>query len=148
VPAGDLIDADDQYEVNAFLMGKANVLMGEAAVEGWDTVTVKGAEVERDLGDGSVAGGDYVTSLTITVPILIVEDTEAEARDTLALAKAAWSPQGWTDVELHRQVAGVHEYVVGRVKGLVPVMQYVAAGVIPALCTFRANDPTVTVASS
>jgi hypothetical protein len=146
--AGDLIVADDQYEVNAFLMGAAPVLMGETAVEGWDTITVKGSEVDLDLGDGSVAGSDYRGSLTITLPIVILEDTEAEARDTLELAKAAWSPQGGVDVELHRQVAGIHEKVTGRVKGITPVMQYVTAGVIPALCTFRANDPTITVVSS
>ena len=146
--AGDLIVADDQYEVNAFLMGAAPVLMGETAVEGWDTITVKGVEVDLDLGDGSVAGSDFLASLTILVPILIIEDTEAEARDTLELAKAAWSPQGGVDVELHRQVAGIHEKVTGRVKGITPVMQYVTAGVIPALCTFRANDPTITVVSS
>ena len=75
-------------------------------------------------------------------------DDETEARTTLAVLTAAWKAGGYVDVELHRQVAGIHEYLTGRARGIQPVMSFVADGVIPGICTFRGLDPEIMVASS
>ncbi len=148
MPAGDLITVDGEYELNGLLMGSGSVLIGVTGVEGWETEVVKGDVTEYDLAPGAVAGWQDAASKLVTVPLLIVEGTEADARDTLADVRAAWRGQGFTDSELHRQEAGVHEYLTGVPRGCVPVMTAVKQGVIPVLCTFLALDPDETVVSS
>ena len=141
--AGDYITADDQYEVNGHLIGDSTVHLGESGVTGWDDQTVSASDRDRDLGAGASSGFDSAGSLDIKVPVLIVAVDEAAARAELALLKAAWKAGGFTDVQLHRRVAGVREYVVGRTRGCTPVMTMVRDGMIPVLCHFFANDPTV-----
>lgn len=143
MPAGDLITKDDQYEVNGFLIGDDTVHLGEAGVTGWDDEASDSSDAGRDLADGASSGFDSAGPLDIRVPALIVAVDEAAARAELKLLKAAWRSGGYTDVELHRQVAGSHEYVVGRTRGCTPVMTMVRDGMIPVLCHFFANDPTI-----
>lgn len=143
MPAGDLITKDDQYEVNGFLIGDATVHLGESGVSGWDDEAADASDASMTMADGSASGFDTASALDIKVPALIVADDEAAARAELALLKAAWRTGGYSDVELHRQVAGLHEYVVGRTRGCTPIMTMVRDGMIPVLCHFFANDPTI-----
>lgn len=143
MPAGDLITDDDQYEVNGYLIGDATAQLGETGVTGWDDAPVNASDVDRSMADGASSGFDSSGPLDIKVPVLIVADNQAAARAELALLKAAWRAGGFTDVQLHRQVAGVHEYVVGRTRGCIPIMTMVRDGMIPVLCSFFANDPTI-----
>lgn len=143
MPTGDLITGDDQYEVNAFLIGDATVHLGESGVTGWDDEGADASDAGRDLADGASSGFDSAAPLDIKIPVLIVAADEAAARAELAALKAAWRAGGFDDVQLHRQVAGVREYVVGRTRGCTPIMTMVRDGMIPVLCHFFANDPTI-----
>lgn len=148
MPAGDLIVADDQYELNDLLMGSGSILIGDQGVEGWEAEVVKGDVAEMDTADGAVSGWQAAASKLVTVPLVIVADDETGARAALADVRAAWRGQGFTTPELHRQVDGVHEYLTGIPKGCSPVMSAVKQGVIPVLCTFLALDPDEVVTSS
>lgn len=143
--AGDLITSDGQYEVNGLLMGDATIHIDQAGVTGWDDVAVAASDTNRDLSPGASSGYDSEEARMVRVPLLIVADDEAAARAELRLVQTAWTAGGFTDVQLHRQVAGQREYLVGRTRGCAPVLTRggLASGLIPVLCSFFANDPTI-----
>ncbi len=120
MPAGDLLSGDDQYEVNGLLMGSGGV------------------------SAGAVAGWQGAASKPISVPLLILEANESDARAVLATVRAAWAGAP-TAVQLWRQVDGVQSYLEGRTMGCVPDMRFVGTGTVPVLCTFLALDPTEVV---
>lgn len=146
--AGDLLNGDNQYELNGTVIGQGDVRLGDSGCEGWEAESVGANDADLDLGDGGVAGFDARRPKEVTVPFVIDCDDETEARTTLAVLTAAWKAGGYVDVELHRQVAGIHEYLTGRARGIQPVMSFVADGVIPGICTFQGLDPEIMVASS
>ena len=144
----NLIVADDQYQLGTLLMGSSSLLIGQPGVSGWDALTVRGRSTALDMADGEIVGVDTLGPLVISIPLVIVCDSEGEARSGLAMVLSAWRPPSHPasqDVELHRRVAGAHEWVVGRSRGCVVEMRHVKSGVIPVQATFRVPVPVVHV---
>lgn len=144
--AFDLITGDDQYQLGSLLMGSAGLMIGQPGVSGWEGLSVSGPSTRLDMADGEIIGADTAGALTVTIPLVVIRDTEAQARSDLAGVLAAWKPPAPSvaqDMTLHRQVAGVVEYVVGRSRGCAVEMRHVKSGVVPVLCSFRVPVPVV-----
>ncbi len=149
--AGDGVVGDDQYQLDTgTVIGlSSSLLLGGEGVTGWDDAVVLDHDTDNDLAAGASGGSDTDGARVVALSAIIDEDTEADARAALRALRAEWRASGRTDLELHRQVAGVHEYLVGRPRGLTAsVTQAVKVGIIPVLCMFRVLDPEVYEESS
>lgn len=144
MPAGDLIVADWQAEVNALLMGAGTNWEFDydgGGVGGVFGGTVRDVDVARTLRDGSAHGTDSNPSRVLTVPLVWAGTQTAGAVLTaLPTLEAAWD--AGVDAEFHlRLPTWGHNYLTGRTRGATVDMALVPFGACRVLCTFVAGDP-------
>lgn len=144
MPAGDLITADYQFELDGVLYGAGASTWDndEMPWTGFFGLEVRDQDTELNLVDGGVAASDTNPSRVVTMPIstaraLLTPEEAFAAADAL---EVAWSADG--DKELHFQLGGSHQYLLGRARGASIDVSLVAQGVVRALVKFKANDPT------
>lgn len=110
-------------------------------------VAVKSADTDLAHDHGDWAAEDYEGPLTIGVPLILGTQGAATAVSAMTdyfVMRDVWMPSP-TDLELHLQLPGIgHFYVVGRPRGLGDDFVRLKHGLVAALATFKANEPTIT----
>ena len=143
MPAGDLIVADWQAEVNALLMGAGSNWEFDHEAGGVGGVFgggVRDVDVARTMRDGAAQGTDTNPARVLTVPLVWVgTQTAAAVLTALPVLEAAWD--AGTDTEFHlRLPTWGHNYLTGRTRGVSIDMALVPRGACRALGTFVAGD--------
>lgn len=132
-------------ELRGVLMGhNQTVRIGPPGVRGLG-VTVKSVDTDLAHDHGDYPAEDFNGPLTLTVPLLFgagAGATPSTAWSDYWAMRPVWSAGG--DEELHLQMPGVgHVYVIGRARGLDEDPIRLKSGLVAALATFKANNPTV-----
>ncbi len=143
MPAGDLLVADYQLELNGYLAGAGcdwdNTEVGWSDPTGGEVVS---NEVPRSMAAGVVIGFDTSGPIVFTASLWTPRCyDEAEAWELIEELREAWAPSGSTNVELHLQLPGLgHRWLVGRSRGVKPTTERIRQGVAYALATFIGSD--------
>jgi hypothetical protein len=142
---GSLITVDYQVELQGVLMGAlTKINLAPPGIKGLAVFTPKSADVALDLADGSYSAPEFQASRIITVPMVILGDTPADAMSILSGLNVAWSPVA-ADVPIYMQLPGFGKFhALGRPRGLDEHLEHLRAGVIDVLGTFFCPNPTVT----
>lgn len=143
MPAGDLLTADWQVELQGLLMGAGtSYRIAPPGVQGLAVPSVKSNDTNLAHTHGSYAGKDYYGPRLITVPLRWGGAGQATAMNNLATLVDAWEPVA-ADVEIWFRWPGWGEfYFVGRPRGCEESPALLKAGEMAAMCTFVALDPT------
>lgn len=143
--AGDLIVQDWQIEVRGLLMGDGTNYLPDVdagVVRGFYDAEPSLAETEYAHGGGSFIGEANDAARTVTVALVIVGDTPTACGTALSTLRTAWAPG--TEEQLYVRIPGFGKrYLIGWPTGVVADVSYLASLEVPALCTFRATDPTI-----
>jgi len=141
MPAGDLVVADFQLELQGVLMGNGAISIAEQQVSGLGNPQPKVADVPLDLAPGSYGSPDYQASRVITVPMSVTADTPAATWNLFATLVTAWAPVT-ADVRLYVRLPGLGRvYFNGRPRGLSDDLSDLYLGVVYCLGTFVALNP-------
>lgn len=148
MPAGDLISADYQAELNGLLMGTGTeIQFGEGAIGGLGVPQVKTSDSPYDGQDGSAGAPDFLDVRVVTLPLLVVPASRDPGDAGLLWTgiELAWAPaRDGVNVELHFQLPGWgHLFLIGRARGATLDASDLKSGVLEALCRFDALDPTL-----
>lgn len=144
--AGDLVVADYQLELRALLMGATTIYEVDiAGLKGLGSPAAKTADTPLDGRDGSIGAPDFLDVRVITIPVVILGATPADAFDGLAALNTAFAPTAdGVDLPLYFQVPGWGKvFVNGRPRSLEDDTSQAKNSVIKALGRFDALDPTV-----
>jgi hypothetical protein len=144
MPAGDLIEADDQLELRGVLMGAGtDWIITPPGVQGLG-ITVKSQDVDREHAAGVYSGRDYAGPRVLTFPMATTQDTAAEAGEAYVDLLEVWAGSE-TDLELHLRLPGFgHMSFLGRPRGLVENLNGLHGGAVEVLATFFCGTPTIT----
>jgi len=146
--AGDLLTANYQIEVDGVLYGTGATVWSndEKAWSGFFGSGVRDQDTTLALADGEVAATDTNPARVLTMAFTTAgaNRTEAQAYTDATSLDAAWNAGG--DTVLHYQLPGIgHCSIAGRTRGALIDMELAPQGVVRALCTFKACEPTITV---
>src|SRR5262245_51539045 len=149
VPAGALLTADWQIEIQGLLTGNgtAYIIPINPGFHGLATATIKASDFVLQGQDGIVANRDYQAERQISIPYIILQTTQAAAVNALTTLRTAWKPvASTTDVELHGRFPGWgHWSCTGRPRGISgDDWSLIHSGVIRVLASFVATTPTIT----
>lgn len=151
MPAGDLLTANYQAELQGLLIGVGTQFeIIPPGISGLGVPPPKTADVPLDEAPGSYGSPDQPDKRVITIPFAIKGADDGDAMDLFDDAIAAWTPTA-ADVELHLQLPGSswgHVVYEGRPRGLVEVAEHLHTGTIYCFGTFEALDPTRSIAGS
>lgn len=146
MPAGDLLVADWQIELQGVLTGHGTTYrIGPRRISGLGVPPTKTADTKLDGADGSVGSPDHADVRILIVDYVINATTNALAFDALEALSVPWSPVS-ANVELHVRLPGWgHVMLFGRPRGLEPTIDdsRFLAGVLPCIAEFHALDPTI-----
>lgn len=105
----------------------------------------KTTDVDLDGQPGSYGGNEYPAARALTVPLVIVQDTAGDALAELDTLNTAWAAvEDGGDETLDVDIDGWSATYTGRPRGLAVELSDLKNGVIQALGTFVALDPTAT----
>lgn len=149
MPAGDLLTADYQAELQGLLIGAGTQLeIIPPGITGLAKPAPKTADVPLDEAPGSYGSPDQPADRPITISFAINGTDAADAMGLLDDVNDAWAETA-ADVELHLQLPGWgHVFYEGRPRGVLEVLEHLHTGVIYCLGTFVALDPTRNTAGS
>ena len=144
MPAGDMLTANYEHEIDAYLIGDDDPWCVDN-VTGWVGSSVTAHDVDLDLADGSVAATDVRSARVITLELYCTLADDDEVFEAIDDLQQAWAIG--TDVELHAMLPHFgHVYVVGRCRDLaVADLRDAPHGRVEVQATFVANDPTIHV---
>lgn len=144
MPAGDLVVADFQVELNLVLMGAGtNYELGPGPITGLGQPPAKVQDVTLSHEPGAYGAKEFTDVRTLSIPLLIHGTDPADAMTNFATVSAAWAASE-TDVELWIQLPGFGKFhVVGRPREFADDLTNLKSSEIAALGTFVALDPTL-----
>lgn len=144
MPAGDLVVADHQFELRTTLTGFGTpYLIAYESIAGIGNPAPKVNDADLGHDKGAYLGRDYPAVRVITIPYVLRGTAAAVGANFKALC-TAWASSE-TDLPLHGRLPGFGKFTVtGRPRGLLDDLSQANRGVIRALATFVAGDPTVT----
>lgn len=139
--------ADYQASLLGLLMGEGTPYeFGLAGIQGLGNPTTKSQDTELHGREGSVGGPDYRDVRPFLVHLEIVQDTDTDAMNALALLQAAWLPVA-ADIPLYIQLPGMGlRFWNGRPRELEVDLTDLKQGHITCIGTFVALDPQGTSA--
>lgn len=148
MPAGDLITADFQVELQGVLMGNGAISIAERQLSGLGNPSAKTADVDLANATGAYGSPDYLPARVITIPMSVQATTPSGAWNLFRSLVTAWSPVA-ADVQMHVRLPGLgHVYYSGRPRALSDDLSDLYLGWIYCLGTFVALNPVSTYAAS
>lgn len=143
MPAGDLIDADYQVELNGLLTGlSTDYVLAPPGITGLGLAAAKTQDIDPAGQDGTVPNADFLAPRVILIPYNLNDHESTKALEDYATLETAFAPRVDT-AELHIQLPGLgHFYFVGKPRSLELVLLDLKSGAISAIGEFLATDPT------